>query len=247
MPGIYWCLWPDALANHLLGLLSFGEMCCTLTKRWAIITIVYASHSLAKGICRVIENNLARFILHLPWKRIHIECLYAQRPVIVKVTKQQELSSNFSFVSYLCYRRNSAPSPCNTCVRLLWWLKMIVLVSFPRRWCLKSSEFCPYCWVCSLPWLYLPACACTHGERLLQFTDWRKLEGLFLWNGRRDRTFCSASFLINFDPFQQPLLVIVLHQCSLVPKMKFILFPIMGPVHLKTHMKGCRLKLFSSR
>lgn len=31
-----------------------------------MITIVYASHSLAQEIRRVITDNLARFILHLP-------------------------------------------------------------------------------------------------------------------------------------------------------------------------------------
>lgn len=90
-------------------------------------------------------------------------------------------SRNWVQTLALCpsYRRNSASSACNTCVRLMWWEKMIVLMSFPRRWCMKTSESCTYCWVCSLLWLYLPACACTHRERRLPYSDWGKSEGLF--------------------------------------------------------------------
>lgn len=167
-----------------------GEMCYTLTKRWAIIIIVYASHSLAQGIRRVTGNNLVRFIRHLLWKTIHIACLLSSR-----------LQSSRIFIQTLAlcpsYWRNSASSARNTSVRLMWWEKMIVLMSFPRRWCLKSSESCAYCWVCSLS---LPACACTHRKIRKQYSDWRKSVGLY-WNGRRDRTFCSASFPIKFDAF----------------------------------------------
>lgn len=218
-------------------------MCCTLTKLWAIIIIVYASHSLAQGIRRVIATNLARFIQHLPWKTIRIVCLYAQRPVIVKVTKQLE------FKLKLCVLVTGEllhPQPAKPTSDLREERKWLCWCGFPGdgAWSLLNLALIAECVLCL-------SCICqrvqAHAGRYAYNTVIGGNQMGFFQNGRRERAFCSASFPFIFDPFYQPLLVVLHHHSCLLPKMKCVLFPFMGPIHLKSPVKGRRLKPFSSR